>query len=179
MKDRLKPDQRKGPFKGATRNPNTQFTVTGVGSVKQRLGIQSKVPDARQKILQKTKFADARSRIELKKAQTQAMDVRNKINNAKAKKIDARQLLKARQERQQAQHVKQEARQVASDRGPRFMVTGLGKVALKAGPDVHSIPTIRSGHAEIIKTIHSSHPTSPSSMAASAVAGNIVKTVRF
>ena len=148
--------------------------MTGVGNIKQRLGQNSKVPDARQKILQKTKFADARSRIELKKAQGQAIDVRNRINNAKARRMDARQLLKAKQQRQQ---VKPHVGPNPGSAGPRFMVTGLGKVALKAGPDVHTIPTIQTGHGGIIKTIHSGQPTSPSSLTASAVAGNIVKTV--
>lgn len=169
--------QRRGPFKGGPRKANTQFTVTGVGSIKQRLGEKSKVPDARQKILQKTKFVDARSRIEYKKAQNQAVDVRNKINNSKAKKVDARQLLRARQQTQQPQNVRLQAPQISGTSGPRFMVTGLGKVALKTGPEVHTIPTIQSGQAGITKTIHTSHPTSPSSLTASAVAGNIVKTV--
>ncbi len=162
---------------GGARQTNPQFTVTGVGRVKQRLGVRSKLPDARQRIQQKTKFADARSRIEQKKAQVQLVDMRSKINNAKAQKMDARQLLKARQQRQQ-----QNARPAIAGGGggPHFMVTGLGKVALKTGPEVvHHIPTIQSGPTGIRKTIHSSHPTSPSAINASAVAGSIMKTVNF
>ncbi len=156
--------------------------MTGVANVKQRLG-KSKVTDARQRIQQSTKFADARTRIELKKAQTQVVDVRNKIENAKARKMDARQMLRARQQKQK---LSQAQSQPPSGNQPQFMVTGLGRVAINTGQQVQSVQApITSADMKVsglTRTIPGSRQiparvTQRTTISASAIAGNIVRTV--
>ncbi len=173
--------QKRAKLKGKKGN-NTQFTVTGVANVKQRLG-KSKVTDARQRIQQSTKFVDARARIELKKAQTQVVDVRNKIENAKARKMDARQMLRARQQKQNQSPAQP---QQPSGNQPQFMVTGLGRVAINTGQQVQSVqPPLTSANMKasgLTRTISGSRQiparvTPRTSISASAIAGNIVRTV--
>ena len=123
---------RGGPGRGAGRRNvgrgqqlKTKFNVVGLGNLqgfdaRQKLSNQPKKPvsDARQRIMEKTKFVDARNRIEIKKAAGQALDVRNKIETNKAKKVDARERIKARQNIQNQNHGG--ARQ-------QVVVTGLGQ----------------------------------------------------
>ena len=100
---------------------NTQFNVVGLGKVqgfdaRQRLSnpLKTTVQDAREKIRPKKNF-DARQKLDTKKGQQQGLDVRSKIENNKAKNMDARQkILNAR-------------RGKTPNENPQVMVTGFGK----------------------------------------------------
>ena len=106
-----------------------QQPQTSKPSVKVRIGNNLGQQDARQKIIHKTKFVDARVRIENKKAQTnktggnsQPSDMRIKINNAKTKKA-------------QGTVVKQGPTQGAT----QVTVTGQGRLLTKPGGGVTEV----------------------------------------
>ncbi|CAH1795564.1 unnamed protein product [Owenia fusiformis] len=121
--------------------------VTGLGKVgkpqvgkkgfdaRQRLGnkpgsFNNPVVDAREKLQQKTKFVDARVKIQNAKAKTtpnKPLDARAKINIAKGKNVllDARSKIKAKQQNNRDNN--------PSDNGPNVIVTGLGNVRTSAG----------------------------------------------
>lgn len=134
--------------------PTTSFTVTGVSNMKgfdarQKLAKnkqQSPVKDAREKIVQNSKFVDARVRIQSKKAQN--VDARSKIDSAKAKKVDAREMIKARQGGpQQVSPGASSGNQVS-----QVTVTGMGRVMTSVGAggvvatsDGQLFKTVRTG----------------------------------
>ena len=129
-----KPQQGKG----------TQFTITGVAKpgqfdARQKLSGKPQVVDARDKLAQKTKFVDARVKIQNKKA----LDARSKINNAKAKKTDVRDLLtakKGQKKQKQSQHLLQ--LQQEQQLPTKVIITGLGRVA--SDEDAASHPLTRT-----------------------------------
>ncbi len=128
------------------------------------------IQDARQKILAKTKFSDARTRIESKKSEA-LIDARSKIN-ANTKKTDARQLIKAKQQQKQQQQQKKQG--PLGGFGTQILVTGQGRVMTNAG---HSgvVAGPDGSLVKIVKTISGQ----ASSMVAGSLAGNIFKTVSW